>query len=101
MDHVIKTIFRLLLRAVLWLLGLVFLASLMVASLMLLALWLLRALWARLSGRPVAPLVFRFKQAQWRRFYPTAPGRDVVDVEAEVIDVAPRAIRPPGDRADD
>jgi hypothetical protein len=104
-DHVIKTIFRLLLRAVLWLLGLVFLASLLAASLVLLALWLLRALWARLSGRPVAPLVFRFgPQAQWRRFYQAAAGRttpqDVVDVEAVVIDVAPRAIHPPGSRTD-
>ncbi len=101
MDHVIKTSFRLLLRAVLWLLGLVFLASLLAASLVMLTLW------ARLSGRPVAPLVFRFgQQAQWHRFYrAAAPGRaahqDVVDVEAEVIEVAPRAIRPPGDRAGD
>jgi len=105
-DHVIKTIFRLLLRAVLWLLGLVFLASLLAASLVVLALWLLRALWARLSGRPVAPLVFRFgQQAQWHRFYrAAAPGRtthqDVVDVEAEVVDVEPRAIRPPNGQAD-
>lgn len=108
MDQVIKTVFNLLLRAVLLLMGLVFMASLLAASLVLLALWLLRALWARLSGRPVAPLVFRFgQQAQWSRFYRAAPpGRaaprqDVVDVEAEVIDVVPRAIRPPGSRADD
>lgn len=100
MDHVIKTTFRLLLRALLWLMGLVFLVSLLAAAVLMLALWLLRALWARLSGRPVAPLVFRFKQAQWRQFYQTAPGRDVVDVEAEVIDVEPRAIRSPGGRAD-
>jgi len=104
--HLIKTFFGLLLRAVLLLMGLVFFASVLVAALLLLVLWLARALWARLSGRPVAPLVFRFgQQAQWQRFYrAAAPARaahqDVVDVEAEVIDVAPRAIRPPGSGTD-
>lgn len=104
--HMIKTFFSLLLRAVLLLMGLVFFASLLAAALLLLALWLLRALWARLSGRPVAPLVFRFgQQAQWSRFYRAAapdraPRQDVVDVEAEVVDVVPRAIRPPGSGTD-
>jgi len=104
--HVIKTFFGLLLRAVLLLMGLVFFASVLVAALLLLLLWLVRALWARLSGRPVVPLVFRFgQQAPWSRFYrAAAPGRaarqDVVDVEAEVIDVVPRAIRPPGSGTD-
>jgi len=101
-DHVIKSFFKLLLRAVLWLMGLLFLASLLAATAVLLVLWGLRALWARLTGRPVAPLVFRFKQqAQWSRFYQAArPGQDVVDVEAAVVDVEPRAIRSPGGRAD-
>lgn len=90
----IKTIFGLLLRAVLLLMGLVFFASLLVAALLLLALWLVRALWARLTGRPVVPWVFRFKQqAQWGRFYrAAAPGREVVDVEAGVIDVESKRI---------
>lgn len=104
--HMIKTFFSLLLRAVLLLMGLVLFASLLAAALLLLTLWLVRALWARLTGRPVAPLVFRFnRQAQWSRFYrAAAPGRaarrDVVDVEVDVIDVVPKAIRPPGSRGD-
>lgn len=103
MAHVIKTFSGLLLRVVLWLMGLVFLASLLVAAAVLLVLWGLRALWARLTGQPVAPLVFRFgQQTRWSRFYQAArPGQEVVDVEAAVVDVEPRAIRPPGRGTDD
>ncbi|OUL99959.1 hypothetical protein [Variovorax sp. JS1663] len=49
-----------LLRVVLFLLGLVFAASLAVAVLVLAAVWGLRYGWARLTGQPVRPWVMRF-----------------------------------------
>jgi hypothetical protein len=49
-----------LLRVVLFLLGLVFAASLAVAVLLLAAVWGLRYGWARLTGQPVQPWVMRF-----------------------------------------
>ena len=83
---------RFILRVVLLVAGMVFLASLLVAALVLLALWLLRSLWARLNGRPVTPWTFKVdRQALWARFYRT-PGQvpksqrddsDVIDVEAK------------------
>jgi hypothetical protein len=49
-----------LLRALLFLMGLVFAASLAVAMLLLAAVWGLRYGWARLTGQPVRPWVMRF-----------------------------------------
>ena len=49
-----------LLRLVLFLVGLVFAASLAVAVLLLAAVWGLRYGWARLTGQPVRPWVMRF-----------------------------------------
>ncbi|MBT2322458.1 hypothetical protein J7E62_08890 [Variovorax paradoxus] len=49
-----------LLRLVLFLVGLVFAASLAVAVLLLAAAWGLRYGWARLTGQPVRPWVMRF-----------------------------------------
>lgn len=61
---------RFVLRLVLLAAGLVFAASLVVVATMLLALWGLRYLWARLTGKPVAPLVFRVDpRAGFGRFY--------------------------------
>lgn len=52
-------ILNLLLRAALVAAGLVFAASLLVAFVLLLGLWSARALWARLTGRPVMHFVMR------------------------------------------
>ncbi|VTU33875.1 hypothetical protein H6CHR_04090 [Variovorax sp. PBL-H6] len=49
-----------LLRFVLFLLGLVFAASLAAAVMLLAAVWGLRYGWARLTGQPVRPWVMRF-----------------------------------------
>jgi hypothetical protein len=91
LDNVIKTIFGLLLRALLLMMGLVFFLSVLAVALVLMAVWLLRALWARLTGRPVRPWTFKVvRRAQWERFYRTGrPGR--AD-DADVIDVASRQI---------
>jgi len=91
LDKMIKRLFGFLLRLVLALMGLVFLLSLLAAALLLLALWGLRALWARLTGRPVQPLAFTIlRRAQWQRFYrpgaaPSAPHADVIDVESRQV----------------
>lgn len=96
----ITTIFGLLLRAVLVLVGLVFFASVLVAALLLLTVWLMRALWARLTGQPVPPWTFQIRrQAQWSRFYRAsdsgrASGRGAADA-TDVIDVESRAIKLP------
>lgn len=55
-----NTVFRFLMRLVLVVAALVFALSLLLALLVVLALWGLRALWAKLTGRPVVPFVMRF-----------------------------------------
>jgi len=92
-DDVIRGVFKLLLRAVLLLMGLVFLASLAVAAVLVGALWLGRALGGRFAGRPVQPLAFTLiRRAQWARFY--RPGSAARADDAEVIDVPSRQVSP-------
>jgi hypothetical protein len=50
---------RFLLRLLLVIAGLIFVASLMVMMLVLLMVWALRALWRKLTGQPVMPFVMR------------------------------------------
>ncbi len=97
-----QTVFRLFLRLVFVVAGLVFAAALAVAVVILLALWGARSLWARLTGRPVTPFVMRidprggfgrvYQPRRWDADSPVAPdavgtGRrqiaDVTDVEAK------------------
>ncbi|MDH5205781.1 MAG: hypothetical protein OEW36_08985 [Hylemonella sp.] len=94
LESVIKGISSLLLRVLLALMGLVFVASLLLAASVLLALWSLRALWLRLTGRPVqSPLAFTImRSAQWQRFYrpgaaspPARPSDEVIDVESRQV----------------
>lgn len=54
-----QTVFNLLLRLVLLVAGLVFAASLLFVALLFMLLWGLRALWARMTGQPVAPFIMR------------------------------------------
>lgn len=74
--------------------ALIFLAGLLFVAAVLLTLWLMRALWAKLTGQPVQPWVFKMHRADlWQRAYrgttPSAnrgkPPMDVID--AEVTDV--------------
>lgn len=89
LNHIMGTLFRLVLRIGLALAGLVFVLSLLFAALVLLALWSLRAIWARLNGRPVARWTFTVdRQAVWDRFYRARshnPAKARIDVD--VIDV--------------
>lgn len=96
MPTFMNFVFRLFLLAA----GLVFAASLAVGAVLLLTLWAVRAGWARLTGRPVMPFVFRINpRAGFDRMYrkgargsatPRAdavrPGRgagDVTDVQVK------------------
>jgi len=92
------------LRLGLLLVGLLVMASLLGLALLLAAWWLLRALWARLTGQPVAPWTFQVnRQAVWQRFRPrpgdlagsaaapTEPNRQADD---DVTDVEPKRITP-------
>ena len=82
-------------RLVLMAAGFIFIASLMAAGLLLMAVWLLRALFARLTGRPVTPWAFQMnRQAVWSRFY-KAPGHssDASHHLAEVIDGEVREVK--------
>ena len=106
MKNLIHQIFQWVLRVGLLLAGMVFFASLMVVAVLLLMVWLLSALWARLSGRPVAPWVFRVgPRAQWNRFNRGAagdgraapPGSGRAADLNEVTDVVAREIAPQHD----
>ena len=97
LDQVMKTIFGLMFRVLMLLVGLVFMASLLLAALLLLAVWLVQALWARLTGQPVRPWTFRVnRQAMWNRFY-RAPenGHPARRDSADVVDVEIKEIKPP------
>ncbi len=92
-------------RVILVLAGLVFVASALLAALMVLALWSLRALWARLTGQPVQPWAFQFdRQAIWNRFYRGAgqgqrpsqaqqPNQAARRDDPDIIDVEPKEIK--------
>jgi hypothetical protein len=89
---------RFVLRLVLLSAGLVFAASLVVVATALLALWGVRYLWARLTGKPVAPMVFRVDpRAGFGRVYrgearspfgaPRPRGGSNAEAAADVTDV--------------
>lgn len=93
-----------LLRLLLVATGLVFAASLAVAAALMLTLWGARALWAKLTGKPVIPFVIRVgplggfdrvyrsrRDAMWPDVdaSPRAP-RAIADI-ADVTDVEPKA----------
>lgn len=108
LNDFLRTVVSLIVRVAMLVAGLIFLASVLAMALILLGVWLLRAIWAKLTGRPVNPWVFQMdRQAMWNRFYrPPGQGhgpgqtaaqrREYADViDAEVMDVEPKAIKPP------
>ena len=86
-----------LLRLILVIAGLIFAASLVVVMLILLAVWSIRAIWCKLTGRPLVPFEMRmnpragfeqvFKQAQRHGSDAAAPPRRKLD---DVTDVEPK-----------
>ena len=100
MNDLISTLLRWLARALLWAAGLLFFLSVLAAALLLALVWAVRALWARLTGRPVTPWVMRMdprtgwstvyrSTARWTAQRPEPPRRD----DHDVTDVVPREIR--------
>jgi hypothetical protein len=107
LNDFLMTLVGFVLRVALFALGLLMFAVLATLALLLGLLWGARALWARLTGKPVAPWVWRVNPRQGFSAYrstttrwaarsnektlrsATLPGaRDVSD--ADVIDVQPR-----------
>ena len=104
MNEVVASVIRWVLRLVVFAMGAVLFLSLLAAALVLAGLWLLRALWARLTGRPVTPWVMRMDpRAGWSTVYRSTarwtaqrsdPSRRGVAAPApDVTDVVPREIR--------
>lgn len=84
--------------------GVVFFLSLLAAAAVLSVVWGLRALWARLTGKPVAPWAMRMDpRTGWHTVYrstarwtaPAAPARPGGEAGGahDVTDVVPREIR--------
>ena len=81
--------------------GVVFFLSLLAAAAMLALVWGARALWARLTGRPVMPWAMRMSPREgWSTVYRstarwTAPGPATRAPQggADVTDVVPREVR--------
>jgi hypothetical protein len=68
------TLMSFLLRLFLLIAGLVFAASLAVAAVLMLGAWSIRALWAKLTGRPVEPFAVRMNRFNaFGRMYRRAP----------------------------
>ena len=112
MNEVVAGVLRWVLRIVLVAMGLVMFLSLLAAALVLALVWGLRALWARLTGRPVMPWTLRVDpRTGWSTVYRSterwsaarpAPAADTPSRRAgvlpgadEVVDVEPRAPRAP------
>ena len=108
MAEFVRSLLGFVLHLGLLLAGLVFFASLLVAGMLLLSVWLLRALWAKLTGKPVQPWVFKMhRRPPWQRAGRShgfggsqAPSSDdVIDAQARdvtvVTDVEPKRITPP------
>ena len=112
MNDFLAGLTRWLIRAVVVVAGLVIFLSLLAAVLVLALVWGLRALWARLTGRPVMPWTLRVDpRTGWSTVYRSterwsaarpAPAADTPSRRAgvlpgadEVVDVEPRAPRAP------
>ncbi len=85
-------------RLVMMLAGLVFMAGLFSVVLLVLMIWLLSALLATLTGKPVSPWTFQInRKAAWSRFYRASTGGrgpveadhsdNVVDVDAKDVNI--------------
>ena len=100
MNDIVAGVIRWTLRLVVVAAGVVFFLSLLAAAAVLALVWGVRALWARLTGRPVMPWAMRMSPrqgwstvyrstARWTAQRPEPPRRD----DHDVTDVVPREIR--------
>lgn len=112
MNDFFSSFSRFVVRLLLVLAGVVFFCSLLVVASVLALVWALRALWARVTGRPVAPWVMPMSQrtaATWASMrqraggfastqptQPSSPSKRsgvLPQVAAEVTDVQAREVR--------
>lgn len=113
MNDLVSGLVRFALRALVLAIGLVVFLSLLAAAAVLGLVWALRAVWARLTGRPMSPWVMRVdprtgfnaamrSRAQWGSARqhdgaaePAVPSRrgGVLPGAVEVTDVEPRELR--------
>ncbi len=99
-----QTLFTFLIRLVLLAAGLVFAASLLAVMTLVAAAWGLRYGWARLTGRPVTPFVFRMDpragfgqvyRGRWQGGATPAPGSPLRPERRELGDVTDVEAKPP------
>ena len=101
LSELLRTVLGVIVRVVMVVGGLFFLASALVVALVLVSVWLLRAVGAKLTGQAVSPLTMQVNRpAAWSRFRkPAKQSRGQVGaqrrVESEVIDVEPKSIKTP------
>jgi hypothetical protein len=93
-NNFLKQLTRWVVRLGLLAAALIFLASLLFAAGLLLVLWFIRALWAKLTGKPIQPWVFKMHQTDlWRRAYrSTTPGASRDASQMDVIDAEVRDV---------
>ncbi len=104
MNELLTTVVSWTLRVAMVLAGLVFFASLLIVAAIAALLWGARMLWARLTGKPVAPFAFKMNPASgWTTVYRStarwtakngaAPSAGAARPVLDVTDVEPREIR--------
>lgn len=104
MNDVVTGVIRWILRLVVFAMGVLFFLSLAAAAAVLALVWGVRALWARLTGRPVTPWVMRMdprtgwstvyrSTARWKAQQPDQPRRGEGTPAHDITDVVPREIR--------
>lgn len=88
---------RWLLRGALALIALTLFCFLLLIALLWAAIWLVRALWAKLTGQPLAGWTLRVDPRQgWHHVMRQQPNRVRTPTEtAETVDVGPRRLRGP------
>lgn len=96
MNDIVAGVIRWTLRLVVVAAGVVFFLSLLAAAAVLALVWGVRALWARLTGRPVMPWAMRMSPRQgWStaRWTTPRPAARAGQGSTDVTDVVAREIR--------
>lgn len=104
LNEVVAGVIRWTLRLAVFAMGVVFFLSLLAAAAVLAVVWALRALWARLTGKPVAPWTMRMdprtgwstvyrSTARWTAQAPSARQGGEAGGARDITDVVPREIR--------
>ena len=99
LTELLRTVLRVIVRVIMVVGSLFFLASVLAMALILVSFWLIRAVWSKLTGQPVSPWMIQFNRPAVRsRFrWPANPSRGQVGAQrradSEVIDVEPKAIK--------